>query len=244
MLTYGYRVTDWFIPYAGGGAGLATYEQSIVTGTYKKNAMNGQVEGRAFSAGPEAGFRFRFEHLELILFGGYSFVASQTADYHGDFEDDRPDEPDLNAAYVGLSPGVRLSVEALEQFTFGVGYADTSDMSAYSMDLREKVVAAYERGGVTKRDIAARFGVSYGFVRNLLGRRRRGESIAPKPHGGGRQAVYQGPRLEALKKAVCENRTPRSKNCWQPRAATAASWPFIGRWAVWAAAEKKVTPRP
>ncbi|MCZ7584679.1 MAG: helix-turn-helix domain-containing protein [Deltaproteobacteria bacterium] len=78
-------------------------------------------------------------------------------------------------------------------------------MSAYSMDLREKVVAAYERGGVTKRDIAARFGVSYGFVRNLLGRRRRGESIAPKPHGGGRQAVYQGPRLEALKKAVCEN---------------------------------------
>ncbi|MCZ7583807.1 MAG: helix-turn-helix domain-containing protein [Deltaproteobacteria bacterium] len=100
------------------------------------------------------------------------------------------------------------------------------------MDLREKVVAAYERGGVTKRDIAARFGVSYGFVRNLLGRRRRGESIAPKPHGGGRQAVYQGPRLEALKKAVCETRTPRSKNCWQPRAATAASWPFIGRWAV------------
>ncbi|MCZ7584347.1 MAG: helix-turn-helix domain-containing protein [Deltaproteobacteria bacterium] len=78
-------------------------------------------------------------------------------------------------------------------------------MSAYSMDLREKVVAAYERGGVTKRDIAARFGVSYGFVRNLLGRRRRGrvdraETAWRRPAG-----CLSRSAVGSLKKAVCEN---------------------------------------
>ena len=41
-------------------------------------------------------------------------------------------------------------------------------MKAYSMDFREKVVKAYERGDTPIRKLAARFDVSKAFAQRLL----------------------------------------------------------------------------
>ena len=58
---------------------------------------------------------------------------------------------------------------------------------AYSLDLREKIVRAYDQGVGSQRAIAELFGVSRSFVEKLLARRRATGKIAPLPHGGGRQ---------------------------------------------------------
>ncbi len=60
-------------------------------------------------------------------------------------------------------------------------------MRAYSNDLREKVVRAYENGGGSQRTLARIFGVSEYFIKTLLRRWPETGSVAPKPHGGGRR---------------------------------------------------------
>jgi transposase len=60
-------------------------------------------------------------------------------------------------------------------------------MRAYSNDLRERIVAAVERGGHTLRELAELFLVDVSVIVRLLQRKRQTGSIAPKPHGGGRQ---------------------------------------------------------
>jgi transposase len=77
-------------------------------------------------------------------------------------------------------------------------------MKPYSLDLREKVVTAYESGAGTQKEIAARFCVSLPWLKQLLRQKRISGSLSPKPHGGGRRAVYDGKRLDALKKALSE----------------------------------------
>jgi transposase len=75
-------------------------------------------------------------------------------------------------------------------------------MHAYSMDLRERVVAACDRGEGTREEIAQRFCVSVPWVYKLLARRRQTGSIAPKPHGGGQTPAFAGDTAERLRKAV------------------------------------------
>lgn len=55
----------------------------------------------------------------------------------------------------------------------------------YSIDLREKIVAAYENKEGSMRKLAYRFKVSKNFVADLLKRFKQTGQIAPKPHGGG-----------------------------------------------------------
>lgn len=62
---------------------------------------------------------------------------------------------------------------------------------AYSTDLREKIVRAYDDGLGSQRAIAELFGVSRSFVEKLLHRRRTTGDIAALPHGGGRTALCQ-----------------------------------------------------
>jgi transposase len=57
-------------------------------------------------------------------------------------------------------------------------------MRAYSLDLRERIVAAVERGEQSIRQIARLFSVSLSCVVRLLQRKRRTGSVQPKPHGG------------------------------------------------------------
>src|SRR5436305_74709 len=70
-------------------------------------------------------------------------------------------------------------------------------MRAYSLDLRQKVLAAALRGDRTIGEVAALFGVGTSFVNKLLDLHRRGRDIAPRPHGGGYPARLL-PRHEKL----------------------------------------------
>ena len=63
-------------------------------------------------------------------------------------------------------------------------------MAAYSIDLRQKILQAYERGYGSQRALAHVFGVSLAFVEKVLRQYRTLGTIAPKPHAGG-----QKPRL-------------------------------------------------
>jgi transposase len=75
-------------------------------------------------------------------------------------------------------------------------------MNPYSMDLRERVVAACDARDATRQQIAARFSVSVSWVRDLLKRRRDTGSIAPRPHGGGRAPAFDGAAAARLREAV------------------------------------------
>ena len=75
-------------------------------------------------------------------------------------------------------------------------------MKAYSMDLRERVVAACDEGVDTREEIAERFGVSVSWMRDLLRRRRETGSIAPRPHGGGRAPAFDEEAAARLREAV------------------------------------------
>ena len=77
-------------------------------------------------------------------------------------------------------------------------------MNAYSMDLRERVVAACDRGEGTREQIAKRFSVGAARVYRLLQRRRDTGSIAPKPHGGGQKPAFDPPAAERLRQAVAD----------------------------------------
>lgn len=56
-------------------------------------------------------------------------------------------------------------------------------MRPYSMDLRRKVLAAYDRGDGSQRTIAARFGLAASTVQSWLDRRRTTGSVAPRTSG-------------------------------------------------------------
>ena len=70
-------------------------------------------------------------------------------------------------------------------------------MKAYSLDLRQKVLAAALRGDRTIREVAESFGVGTTFVDKVLALHRAGEDLAPRPHGGGYPARLL-PRHEKL----------------------------------------------
>ncbi len=73
-------------------------------------------------------------------------------------------------------------------------------MKAYSLDLRQKVLAAALRGDRSLREVAELFGVGKTFVEKVLGIDRAGADLAPRPHGGGYPARLL-PRHEKLLRA-------------------------------------------
>lgn len=62
-------------------------------------------------------------------------------------------------------------------------------MRTLSLDLRERILAAYDRKDGDRQQIALRFGVSLGMVKKLLQQRRRTGDIAPRHRFSGRKAV-------------------------------------------------------
>jgi transposase len=68
--------------------------------------------------------------------------------------------------------------------TSGASLRGGATMRAYSNDLRERIVAAVERGEYSIRQIADLFSVSLSCVVRLLQRQRRTGSVQPQPHGG------------------------------------------------------------
>lgn len=58
-------------------------------------------------------------------------------------------------------------------------------MQAYSLDLRERVVGAYEKGGRTLVEIAAQFAVGQTFVKKMLRQKREMGSLERLPQRAG-----------------------------------------------------------
>ena len=62
-------------------------------------------------------------------------------------------------------------------------------MKALSIDLRERIVSAYEQGQGSQQALADRFHVSLSSVERLLRLKRETGSLEPKPHRSGHQPI-------------------------------------------------------
>ena len=71
-----------------------------------------------------------------------------------------------------------------------------------SLDLRQRIISAYQAQEGSQRKLAKRFKVSFSFVRDLTRRHRETGKIEPKPHGGGRVAKLGAPELSIIKTFV------------------------------------------
>jgi len=60
-------------------------------------------------------------------------------------------------------------------------------MRTFSLDLRERILAAYDADEGTREEVAHRFRVSLAMVKKLLQQRRRTGDIAPRHHFSGRK---------------------------------------------------------
>lgn len=90
-----------------------------------------------------------------------------------------------------------------------------------SLDLRQRIIAAYQDKEGSQRQLAERFKVSLSFVRDLSRRHRETGRVEPKAHGGGAIAklgIAQLPVVKALVEAqpdalleeLCERFTEKS----------------------------------
>ena len=75
-------------------------------------------------------------------------------------------------------------------------------MQAYSLDLRQRVVRAYERGQDSIATVAERFSVSVGFVKKMLHLKRTTGELASRGHGGGRRASLTQRQRQLLGRKV------------------------------------------
>jgi transposase len=75
-------------------------------------------------------------------------------------------------------------------------------MKPYSLDLRQRVVAAGEDGEGTIAEVAAMFRVGKTFVKKMLRLWREKGELAPHPHGGGATAALTAKQLRALQQQV------------------------------------------
>jgi transposase len=75
-------------------------------------------------------------------------------------------------------------------------------MKAYSLDLREKIIATYEAGGITQRELAKRFRVSLYFIVMLLRRWREEQTLSPKPRGANLKPLLTPEIMQFLDKEL------------------------------------------
>jgi transposase len=75
-------------------------------------------------------------------------------------------------------------------------------MKAYSMDLRKRVLAAYDSGKYTLQEVARQFEVTTRWIQQLRQRRQREGTIAPYPQNQGRKPAFRGKLLDALNEYV------------------------------------------
>ena len=72
----------------------------------------------------------------------------------------------------------------------------------YSVDLRERAVAAYKRGGSTLEQVATEFSVCEKTLAHWLKLEDETGSLAPRPRGGGNFSALHGQVAETLKQQV------------------------------------------
>jgi transposase len=104
-------------------------------------------------------------------------------------------------------------------------------MAAYSLDLRQRVVRAYD-GGLAPAAVAARFEVSLAWVYRLVQRRRETGSIAPRPQTKFRRrslSADEEVRLVALIVAQPDATLAELQQALPTRAALSTLWRTIDR---------------
>lgn len=77
-------------------------------------------------------------------------------------------------------------------------------MQAYSLDLRERVVAAYEKGKTTISAVAAQFSVGETFVKKMLRQKRQSGSLQRLPSRAGAKKVLETKHRQWLAKQIKE----------------------------------------
>ena len=75
-------------------------------------------------------------------------------------------------------------------------------MATISLDLRQRILASYDKGDGTRDQIARRFCVSLGMVKKLLQQRRRLSDIRPQHHRSGRKPVILSSHRKALRREL------------------------------------------
>ena len=75
-------------------------------------------------------------------------------------------------------------------------------MEAYSMDLRERVIEAYDAGRGSSRQLASLFGVSSAWIRKLLWLRRETGTVAAKVYRRGPRPRLSERQLARLAELV------------------------------------------
>ena len=75
-------------------------------------------------------------------------------------------------------------------------------MKTLSLDLRERILTAYDQQEGTRAAVARRFRVSLGMVKKLLQQRRRTGQIGPRHHCSGRKPMILASHRAELRKLL------------------------------------------
>ena len=78
-------------------------------------------------------------------------------------------------------------------------------MKPYSKDFRAKIVETKQKTHESNQQIAARFQVSYSFVRRLMKRYEATGSIDSNPHGGGKPSLLNSQQIDVVIQLVEED---------------------------------------
>jgi transposase len=77
-------------------------------------------------------------------------------------------------------------------------------MNTLPLDLRQRIVDAYDAGQGTRDEIAIRFGVSTGMVKKLLQQRRDTGDIAPRHQHSGRKPIILPSHRKIMRKLLSQ----------------------------------------
>ena len=77
-------------------------------------------------------------------------------------------------------------------------------MRPYSLDLRQRLVTAYEQGQGSIAEVAESFSVSTAFVKKMLRQWRQTGDLSAKPHAGGKPPSLSPRQRQLLKRKVRE----------------------------------------
>jgi transposase len=75
-------------------------------------------------------------------------------------------------------------------------------MNTLSLDLRERILAAYDAEQGSREEIGRRFRVSTGMVKKLLQQRRKRGDIRPQPHRSGRKPMLLDSHRQRLDEMI------------------------------------------
>jgi transposase len=72
------------------------------------------------------------------------------------------------------------------------------------LDLRQRILAVYDKGHDTRNQVAGRFEVSLGLVKKLLQQRRRTGDIAPRHRFSGRKPIIRPSHQSQMRRLLAD----------------------------------------